>query len=230
MTSEMAFECVLASCDSDVLRTINRTLIDLAITTRICFHVSQAQRAIAQGSSDLVIIDLVDEQSMEFLREVWKLGLKQKPTIVGISSSDHSIPGVHIRLTKPVTHDSSLKALKAAYSRMVLDYRRHARHALLLSVTATDDFGRPAPITVTDIGYGGVGLQARHEMQIGQVLSFSLSLPGASRPIYIEARVLWHRDFGRTGCEFVRIPPVDLSVLHDWLKEKIVIKQPAVQV
>ncbi len=230
MTPEMAFECVLTSSDPDVLRTLNRTLINLAITTRICFHASQALRAIADGSTDLIVIDLMGEQSLELLREIWKLGLKQKPTIVGILTSDQSVPGVHIGLRKPVTPESSLKALKAAYSRMLLDYRRHARRTLMISVTATDDSSHQVPITVMDIGYGGVGLRVRHETQIGQVLSFSLPLPGAKRPVYIEARVLWKREFGRMGCEFVRIPPVDLSALHDWLKEKIVLKQPAVLV
>jgi hypothetical protein len=230
MTSEMAFECVLASRDPEVLRTINRALLDLAIRTRICFHPSQAQRAIAGGGTDLVVIDLADEQSLELLREIWKLGLKRKPTIVGIAGSDRSISSVHIKLGKPVTPYSSLKALREAYSRMVLDYRRHARTALMLSLTATDDHSREVPITVMDIGYGGVGLRVRHELHIGQVLSFPLVLPGRKKAIHIEARVLWKRDFGTAGCEFVRIPPVDLSILHDWLKEKIVIKQTAVLV
>ncbi len=230
MTSEMAFECVLASSDPEVLQPINRTLIDFAISTKICFHPSQAQRAVAEGSTDLIVIDLVDEQSLELLRQIWKLGLKQKPTIVGISRSDESIPGVHVQLAKPVTGDSSLKALRAAYSRMLLDYRRHARRALMISVTATDDSGRKIPVTVMDIGYGGVGLRVRWESNVGQVLSFPLLLPGANKAIHIEARVIWKRDFGRTGCEFVRIPPADLSVLHDWLKQKMTIKQPAVLV
>jgi hypothetical protein len=81
-----------------------------------------------------------------------------------------------------------------------------------------------------DIGYGGIGLRVRDEVHIGQVLSFRLSLPGAPRAVHIEGRVLWKRDFGRTGCEFVRIPPVDLNVLHSWLKEKMVVKQPTVLV
>ena len=227
MTSEMAFECVLASTDPEVLRTVNRTLIDLAISTKICFHPSQAQRAIAEGSTDLIVIDLIDEQSLELLREIWKSGLKHKPTIVGISRCDQSIPGVHVQLTRPVTGDSSLKALKAAYSRMLLDYRRHARRALMISVTAIDESSHEIPVTVMDIGYGGVGLRIRRESHVGQVLSFPLLLPGANKTIHIEARVLWKRDFGRTGCEFVRIPPVDLSLLHDWLKRKITIKRPS---
>jgi len=230
MTPEMAFECVLMSTDADVLRIINRTLIDFSISTRICFQASQAKRAIAEGGMDLLVIDLVDESSLELLREIWKSGPKQKPTIVGISNSNRGVPGIHIKLEKPVTPDSALKPLKEAYSRMLLDYRHHARCALMTPVTAKDDYNRVVPMTVMDVGYGGVGVRVRQELQIGQVLTFRLLLPGASKTIHIEARVLWTRDFGRTGCEFVRVPPVDLTLLHDWLKQKIMVKQPTVLV
>jgi hypothetical protein len=226
----MEFECVLASCDPEVLRMFNRSLLDLAIATKICFHASQAHRAIAQGSTDLIIIDLVDEPSMELLREIWKRGTREKPTIVGISSTDHHIPGVHLKVRKPLTAESSLKALKMAYTRMLMDYRRQARHALMISVMAIDDLNCEIPVTVMDVGYGGVGLRLRHKARIGQVVCFSLRLPGAKKSIHIEARVIWKRDFGRVGCEFVRIPPVDLSIFHDWLRENIVIKQPKITV
>jgi len=228
MTPEMAFECVLLSADPEVLRIVNRTLIDLAITSRICFQASQAKRAIAEGGMDLLVIDLVDESSSEFLRNIWKAGLKHKPTIVGISNQYQRMPGVHVKLERPLTADSSLKSLKEAYSRMLMDHRLHARCALMTPVTAKDDNNRIIPLTVMDIGFGGVGLRVRQELQIGQILAFRLLLPGASKAIHIEARVVWARDFGRTGCELV--PPVDLNILHDWLKQKITVKQPAVLV
>ena len=230
MTPEMAFECVLMSTDPHVLRIVNRTLIDLAITTQICFQASHAKRAIAEGGMDLLVIDLVDESSSEFLREIWKAGLKHKPTIVGISNQYQRITGVHVKLEKPLTADSALKSLKEAYSRMLVDYRLHTRCALMTPVTAMDDNNRVIPLTVMDIGSGGVGLLVREELQIGQILTFRLLLPGASKTIHIEGRVVWVRDFGRTGCEFVRVPPVDLNILHDWLKKRIMVKQPAVLV
>src|SRR5205807_8873786 len=110
------------------------------------------------------------------------------------------------------------------------DYRHHARCALMAPVTAKDDYNGVVPMTVMDVGYGGVGVRVRQELQIGQVLTFRLLLPGASRTIHSEARVVWTRDFGRPGCEVVRVPPVDLNILHDWLKQKIMVKQPAVLV
>ena len=119
--------------------------------------------------------------------------------------------------------------MKAAYSRMLYDYRRHARYALMSSVQATDDKKRPVDLTITDIGDGGVGLISKEEFSIGDVLSFQLLLPGAKRPIYIEARVRWTRDYGAAGCEYLRIPSVDLTILHEWLKNRIQIKKPLVE-
>ena len=131
---------------------------------------------------------------------------------------------------KPVTEASVAKSLKAAYSRMLYDYRRHARYALMSSVQATDENKRPVEVTITDIGDGGVGLSSRGELAIGDVLSFHLLLPGAHRPIYVEARIQWARNYGAAGCEYVRIPPVDLTILHDWLKSKTQIKKPLVEI
>ena len=182
------------------------------------------------GGIDLIVIDLTDDQSINLLREIWKSGAAKKPIIVGITNSQHGVPGIHVRLARPVTGESALECLKAAYSRMLVDFRNHARWALMVSVAATDDTNRLVPITVTDIGYGGVGLRVQPTPEIGRVLTFRLLLPGASRMIHIEARVIWNRDFGRTGCEFVRIPPVDLDILHTWIKQKTIVKGPAVPV
>ena len=230
MTPEMAFECVLLSSDSNVLSILNRSLIDLSITTRICFHASQAQRAIADGNIDLLAIDLVEKPVANLLDEIWKPPMRQKPTVLGILDDDQNIPGVHVKLLKPITAESAVKSLKAAYSRMVMEFRHHARCALMNDVDAIDECKRTIPITVMDIGYGGVGLRLRRALQVGQVLSFRLLLPGAPRQIQIEARILWMKEFGRAGCEFVRMPPVDLSILRDWLKRKIIVKQPCVPV
>jgi hypothetical protein len=86
------------------------------------------------------------------------------------------------------------------------------------------------PVNVIDIGDGGVGLVSKEELTIGAVLSFRLLLPDATREIYLQVRVLWIKDYGRAGCEFAQVPPVDLTILHDWLKRKIRIKKPLITI
>jgi hypothetical protein len=228
MTPEMAFECLLISQDSATLCTLNRLLQELSISTKICFHTSKALDELSHGSADLVVIDSSNDVTSEVVSDIWKLGMKQKPTVVAISSDDRSIPGAHVTIMRPLASESCAKSLKLAYAKMLHDYRRHARLSVVIPLTAFGECDRPVPITVMDIGYGGIGMNLKNRVEIGEVLSFHLSLPNARKAIYIQARVLWTRQFGRAGCEFLQLPPVDLAILHDWLLERIQVKKPAV--
>jgi hypothetical protein len=95
----------------------------------------------------------------------------------------------------------------------------------MMPLTATDEANQTVTLTVTDIGDGGVGLNTKAQLTIGQILSIRLLLPGLKRDIYMQVRVLWTRGYGAAGCEFLRIPPVDSDILHDWLKGKSQIKK-----
>ncbi len=226
MTSDMAFECLLVSRDPSLFSTISRILRNLSISTDVCLSLSKACEVLDKGSTDLIVIDWEDQDSAELMNRIWKGGKWKKPTVVAISSLNCTLPGAHVVLKRPVTLESGTQSLKTAYSRMLVDYRRHARYALMMSVVATGDDGRTFSVMVSDIGDGGLGLSTKEELIIGDILSFRLRLPGTQRDILVQARVLWRRDFGRVGCEFLRIPPVDLTILHDWLKGKSQIKKP----
>jgi hypothetical protein len=228
MTADMAFECVLVSRDPGVVCALNRVLENLSISTNVCFTSSKAADRVAEGSTDLIIVDWEDNTA-DFLRGIQTPDGRQKPTVVAVSALDQPVPGAHLKLRKPVTGESCAQSLKVAYTRMLRDLRRHARYAVMTPVTAQDQNHRSVPITIMDIGDGGVGLMTRELLAIGDILSFRLLLSGADRPIYIEARVLWTRQYGAAGCEFLRIPPVNLSILHEWLKLKCRVKQPLVE-
>ena len=221
----MSFECLLVSRDPGVVCLLNKTLDKLAISTTVCFSASKAADRISEGSTDLVIVDW-EEDSDELLQTIRHPERRQKPTVIGVSRFDQPLPGAHFKLRKPMTGESCADSLKVAYSRMLLEHRRHARHAVMTSVTAQNQNKRSFPITIMDIGDGGTGLITKELLAIGDTLSFRLLLPGSERPIYIEARVLWTRQYGAAGCEFLRIPPVDLNILHDWFKMKCRIKRP----
>jgi hypothetical protein len=230
MTPDMAFECLVVSRDPAVFGAIDRLLRSLSICTNICLRSSRAFKLLTKGGTDLVVIDWEGEASSELLHEIWKSGRTRKPTIVAISALDCPIPGAHVVLRKPVTAESGAKALKSAYFRMLQDHRVHARHPLMMTLKASDETNRTVPVTITNISDGGVGLNTKVELTIGDILSFRLLLPGLNRDIYVQVRVLWTREYGAAGCEFLRIPPVDVDILHDWLKGKSQIKKPLIAV
>jgi hypothetical protein len=228
MTSEMAFECLLVSHDPFVYSTIGRVLRNFSITVDQCLSASKAQGVIPQSTHDLVVIDWEGDASSDLLSAIWSLPRKRRPTLVAISSDGRSIPGTHITLQKPVTIQSGTESVKAAYSRMLLDYRLNTRYAVMTPATAHDQHGRNVVVTITDIGDGGVGITCRAPLAVGDVLSFNLCLPETHVPLSIRARVDWTRDYGAAGCEFLEMPPHHRDFLRDWLKSKIRIKQPSV--
>jgi len=230
MTPEMAFECLLVSHDPAVFSTMDPILQDFSIHTNVCPSPSKAANLLAEGSTDLIVIDLESEYSSELMQQIFESRMRQKPTILAVSAADRVVPGVHVVLRKPVTPESGTKSLKVAYSRMLRDYRKHTRFALMTSVLATDENNRTLFLTVTNIGEGGVGLTCKEKLPVGSMLSFRVPLRGLRSEINIQARVLWTRQYGVAGCEFIRVPPGDLQVLHAWLESRYRFKKPLVPV
>jgi len=227
MTPDLAFECLLVSRDQQVIGTLNRLLDSLSISTKYCSNPSTALNELRGSTADLVVIDWDDDCSaLELIRGIRTSELARRKTVVAVSAVDSHIPGAHFFLKKPLTTESSTQSMKVVYSSMLRDYRRHARYPLMTPVMATVDDSRVIPVTITNIGDGGIGLSSREALSIGEVLSCRLSLPDIQQTIYIEARVLWTREYGVSGCEFIRIPPSDLDVLHEWLKAKCQVKKP----
>ena len=229
MTPDMAFECLLVSRDTNFIGVVNRLLDDLSIHTNICARSSEALDHLAVGRADLVIVDCEDD-STELIGDIRKSRGWRKPTVVGVSPVDPPAAGADLMLHKPVTPEACANSLRAAYSRMVRDYRRHRRYTVMSTVSATDENGQSLNVTITDIGDGGVGLSSTQELRSGGTLSFYVLLPGTNRAVSIEARVQWTREYGAVGCEFLRIPPADLNILHGWLTSKDQIKKPAARI
>jgi PilZ domain len=230
MTAEMAFECLFVSDDPGVFWTMDRLLQDFSIHTNVYSNPSRAANFLEQGSMDLIVIDLEHEHSSEMMHQIFESRVRQKPTILAISAVDCAIPGVHVILRKPVTSESGTESLKAAYSRMLRDYRKHTRFALMTPALATDENRRTIAVTITNIGDGGVGLTSKEKLAIGSNLSLQVRLPGLESEICIQARILWTRQYGSAGCEFVHIPVGDLQTLRAWLASRYRFKKPLIPV
>jgi PilZ domain-containing protein len=226
MTAEMAFECVLVSDDPAVVSTMDPILHDFSISTRICQESSRVGSCLGESGTDLVVVDLETANSAELLRKLQDSQTKQKPTVLAVSEMDRALPGVHIILRKPVTHESGMRSLKVAYSRMLQDFRKHARFPLMQSVVAIDQSNRTFPVTITNIGAGGAGLATDGNIEKGSIVSFSVRLPGLQSGISVRARVLWTRPDGVGGCEFVHIPVLGGQLLHAWLESRYRVKKP----
>ena len=230
MTPEMSFECVLVSNDPAVLKTMDPLLRSFSIQTSVCPNLSKVGELLNEGDTDLIVIDLESASYAELQYQTRRAQARQKPTVLGVSAMDRAVQGVHVVLPKPVTEESGLRSLKTAYSRMLRDFRKHTRFALMAPVLATDEDNGTFRLTITNIGAGGVGIATNEKIAIGTTLAFSVGLPGLDNTISIRARVLWARQYGVAGCEFVYMPPFDTQLLHAWLDSRYRIKKPLISI
>lgn len=230
MTPDMAFECWLVSPDPCVFGALSPLLRDLSIATNVYPDASRLASRLNEGSTDLLVVDVDASDCLKAIRAVREASGYQKPTVLAVSRSPYEVAGADVLLRKPITQESGIRSLKAAYSRMLRDFRRHTRFALMHPTLATDENGTPIPVTVTNIGEGGVGFTSTRKLLIGSTLSFAATLPGLGNRIQVRARILWTRDYGAAGAEFVQMPPFDIHLLHAWLDSRYRIKKPLIQV
>ena len=228
MTPEMAFQCLLVSDDPSVVSTMDPILHDLSISTNICRNPLRTGSWPVEAGADLFVIDMEALGSAELLRHLCGLQHWRKPTLLAVSATDTSMPDVHVILRKPITVESGSRSLRVAYSKMLQDFRKHTRFAVMTPVIATDDANRTYCITVCNIGAGGIGITTAEKVAVGSILSLSIPLPELENEISVRARVVWTRETGIGGCEFVHIAPFDVQLLHAWLESRYRIKKPLI--
>jgi hypothetical protein len=229
MTPDMAFECLLVSRDSGVAYITLRLLTTLSISINVCLSSLEAFDQVSKGSSDFVISDL-EGDAAEVLRGIRRSHGCRKLTVVAVPSNGFLMSAADVFLRRSVTFESGAKSLKAANSRMIYDDRRHARYALMSALSARVDNDLSLDVTITNVGYGGLGLSIKQELPVGETISFHLLLPGPNSAVYIQAHVRWARRYGALGCEFLSIPAVDLSLLPDCLTSRNQIRKSVVEI
>lgn len=227
MTMDMAFECLLVSKDPGVVNTMTRLLANLAIHTTVCPNSAGAFNQLSHSGMDLLIIDL-QRDSQEFLRSVNQTKRPRRPPVIAVSDLPASVPGDCALLLKPIKAELGAQLLWQTYSKLLDDYRQHARVALMKRLVATNQYSRSVNINLVNIGAGGVGLSTDEFLSRGDLVSFSLVLPGQEIPIDIEARVLWRREYGAVGCEYTALSQDDRRRLQDWLEQKCQVKAPLI--
>ena len=225
MTPDMAFECLLVSHDPAVCSTFTSLLRDFCVQSDHCPSSSRARQWLAKGSHDLIVLDWEGPASLAAIKEIRRM--KRNPTVMAISAEDCPLPGVHVAVRKPMTRECAQAYFRVAYSRMLIDRRQRARYAIMTPADACNERKRRIPITVTDIGQGGIGLSSKEKLAVGELLSLNLPLGSRGKTISIVARILWTREYGAAGGEFVRISASDRNTLREWLRQKVRFKKPA---
>jgi hypothetical protein len=235
MTQDMKFEALLVSPNFHILQGVLETFEDLSIDVDICTSPTRAVEVLTKRSVDLVVIDCdKDNGAAEVARTLGSSNGWRKTTIAALVDSPFAgkqitEAGAHVLIQKPLTPNFRGDFRKLVYSRMVWEWRKQPRYAVRWLVAAKDANDKPVPVTMEDISRAGVGLSFVGRLDIADVLTFRVMLPGTNQIIQFQARILWTLRDNRAGAEFVKISTVDSDVLHEWLQSKHKVKKLATE-
>jgi hypothetical protein len=235
MTQDMKFEALLVSPNFHILQGVLETLEDLSIDVDICTSPTRAVEVLTKRSVDLVVIDCdKDNGAAEVARTLGSSNGWRKTTIAALvdgpfAGKQITEAGAHVLIQKPLTSNFRSDFRKLVYSRMVWEWRKQPRYAVRWLVAAKDANDKPVPVTMEDISRAGVGLSFVGRLDIADVLTFRVMLPGTNQIIQFQARILWTLRDNRAGAEFVKISTVDSDVLHEWLQSKHKVKKLATE-
>ena len=227
MTPDMSFECLLVTQDAAVVSTMNRLLTEFSISTNVCGHPAEAASLLSGKSVDLLVLDFQDDDHCkDLLKKVASSVIARKTTVLALSHEDRFIHHVDLVVQKPLWADSAARNLRLAYTKMMQDHRQRGRVSLMKSIIATDRDEKPVALTVTDIGYNGAGFRTRQPLAVDDLLTLNLPLPGIHELLEVKIRVLWTRDYGAAGGEFVHLSPATAAILHEWVRRASAVKEP----
>lgn len=131
---------------------------------------------------------------------------------------------VHFTLSKPLTADLLVRALKAAYTNLAqqrIATYRHSIPARLVSGTLNHRGWQRTlhQVNVLNLSQTGLCLNAAEPLPHGASLSMSLTLPESAYSVHASGNIVWSHSNGKTGISFDRVSGPEMKKFQEHLNE-----------
>jgi CheY-like chemotaxis protein len=222
---EAAFSAFLLSRDPQSLSITKQTCQTYGIQTTACSTGLSALEVLKRRTFDLLVLDLDMATSAELLELQASHRCNHARDVIVLTEKSQAMSApLHQRvrnvLQKPFTSDAMAKALKAAYSLIVLEKRVTFRCAVRIHVSAwywKDYFKQPLPnAMVLDLSQRGLRLKTEIDIPKDTTVFVDLQLPGTMDQIHVTGKVIWSDPHGRAGVQF-GLAPQEFAKLRNWL-------------
>jgi c-di-GMP-binding flagellar brake protein YcgR len=128
--------------------------------------------------------------------------------------------GANFILTRPVTAEVVIAALRAAHGLIVSERRRYLRHSIDSSCWMKSDHGE-FQLGLLNVSEGGIGADMSEftAKRLNGQLRFRFFLPESDVPIDGKAELAWYRE-GHAGFRFTTIASTSKDELSKWLSRR----------
>ncbi len=192
------------------------------IESDVCTRADHAVGRVGCKRYEAVFVDCASLDSGELLARI--AGMNRRTLVFALASGSIDAReagrcGANFILEKPLTPESLLKALRAAYGLMVSERRRYFRHSVSFAVMITTEKFPELIAMAVNVSQGGMAVRSAIPVaQKGKVL-LRFELPSSDRTLSAESEIRWTRD-DLLGFEFLRMARRDREELVTWLGEQ----------
>ena len=135
--------------------------------------------------------------------------------------------GANFILEQPLTFNTILRTLKAAYGMLVREYRRYFRFPIKLPVTVWSSLTAEVQGETVDISEDGMAIRLPYSLGADTDLVIRIRLSARAKELTTRAKIIRTAEGGLAGIRFVEISSFAKAQLHEWLSLRLEDKFPS---
>jgi DNA-binding response OmpR family regulator len=223
----MSLQALVFCADEKVSRVLRRVLGELEIGVEQCTDAETAIHKLTRKRFEAVIVDCADQRtSSRVLRSARTAPCNKRAVAVAIVSGPTTQGGgfdlgAHFVLYQPLSPERAKTSFRAVRALMKRERRRNARIAIETPVAlrVNDGAGYLRAMT-TDLGEGGMAIQAALRPKSLGPVHVQFTLPGTEHAIECSAEVAWENASRQLGLRFLDLASEMRDQLQAWVQSR----------
>ena len=218
----MKLQALLLTPDEKIERVLRRVLGDLEINVDYCADTESALTKLTRDRFEAVIVDCdQDEGAARVLKSVRSAARNKRAVAVAIIDTQKRVRGAfelgaHFVLYKPISAERAKASFRAARALMKRERRRNTRIPIEIPVQLISSGGAVNTKT-SDLGEGGLAIQATQRLENGAAMGIQFTLPGSEQRIEARGEIAWVNAGRSAGLRFTEISPNSQEKIKEWL-------------
>jgi DNA-binding response OmpR family regulator len=218
----MKLQALLLTPDEKIERVLRRVLGDLEINVDYCADTDCALTKLTRERYEAVIVDCDEDLgATRVLKAVRSAARNKRAVAVAIIDAQKPVRGAfdlgaHFVLYKPISAERSKASFRAARALMKRERRRNTRIPIEIPVQLISGGGAINTKT-SDLGEGGLAIQATQRLDNGAAMGIQFTLPGSEHRIEARGEIAWINAGKSAGLRFTEISPNSQEKIKQWL-------------
>jgi CheY-like chemotaxis protein len=220
----MNFQSILVSRDDETASAVRRVLAEFDVDVARFSEPDAAQRSLAEGLCDLLVVDFADrENASALLQHARQVPLGQSPMTAALLASEDDVhaalaEGADFILYTPVSADQARSMLRAVAALLKRERRRNARVPVQMPIFLSWPGTSDVEGIVLDLSGDGMDVLAAQPVPDFADVSFHFTLPDEQGSISGRGSAAWSNPNGETGIRFTELADDARELLGSWLQ------------